>query len=101
MSESPALPTLVNGEFPQRFTDEDSERLETELVRKHIRSHLPDAPDPVISRLDSLATDMERVMSVITQLESFLAQIMPAIDQIAANPAKFLMSLMGGGKNGR
>lgn len=100
VSEVPALPPLVHGEYPQLFTDEDFERLETERIRRSLNTHTQGNAE-VIQRLDSLSADMERVMSVISQLETLIAQIMPAVDQITENPAKFLMSLMGGGRGGR
>lgn len=94
MTEVPALPPLEGGQYPVRFTDEDWQRLKDMQSRPVVTT--ADLGD----RLANIERDMEKVLSVISQLESFIAQVMPAVDQITANPAKFLMSLMGGGRRG-
>lgn len=98
MDDIPALAPLVDGEYPVLFTDENYDALERERIRAAMSES--QRHDEIIARLDTMDRDLQHVLDVIATLEGIIAKLAPSLDELSANPAKFLMSMMGGGKNG-
>ena len=89
------LPPLENGEYPVKFTEEDYVALESERD-KRLKPN-----SEILMRIERIERNLEKVLDVIAQLEAMIAKIAPSLDQLSENPAKFLMSVIGGGKNVR
>lgn len=87
------LPALEEGQHPVTYTDEAHDAVE------EARNLKPDSE--ILIRLERIEKDLGKALDVIAQLEALIARIAPVLDQLAENPAKFLMSVMGGGKSGR
>lgn len=89
-------PLQSNGQHPVTYTDDAYERMEAETARVVEALHTP-----ISTRLDRIEKDLGKVLDVVAQLEAFIAKVAPVLDELSANPAKFLMSVIGGGKSGR
>jgi len=74
------------------YTDDAYDRMEEAATARAVL---------LSERLDRIEKDLGRVLDVVAQLEAFIAKVTPVLDELSANPAKFLMSVIGGGKSGR